>query len=541
MRVSWTVVRELTLLVLLALALEMPVRAAANDLLPEVRDREIVDFFEGPVQRWELIIPEESLGELRQSPRDYARANLQIGNQKFSNVGIHLKGSAGSKRSVDDRPALTVKFNRFRKGQRAFGMEKLHLNNSVQDSSTLNENFASRVYRQLGIPSTRATHAVLTINGRELGVYVVKESYDADYVRRHFPEDSRRPGNLYEGGFVGDVDRKLQRDAGQGPDDGSDLVRLRSALTAPIDERLAAMNRVLDVDSFMTLASIQLLLDDRDGYVRNRNNYRIYFRGTDGKALFLPSGMDQWLMHADAPIRDAWTGMVAQSLFGMPDQRIRLREHMRLLVGGPLSETNLVRIATQLQSRLEDIAEHLNESDRSRLAANRTDLPSRIRRRLAVVHRELAEWPDPMAPWPPGKTLSPSGWGLMVQTGGARSRTNQPAAGVSRTLYFVVEKPETRASFRTTITLPYGKYRLLARCRCQGLEAFEDRFGRGASVRITGSTATGISRLEGDRDWTQLAFDFEQPDDGPVELIAEVRANRGEAWFDLTSIRVEAR
>jgi len=541
MLASTRIVRELSRLVLLGVALAIQVRAADGVVLAEARDRAVAAFFEGPVQRWELIVPEEALAELRRSPRDYARANLLIGNQKFSDVGIHLKGSAGSKRSVDDRPALTVKFNRFRKGQRAFGMEKLHLNNSVQDSSTLNENFASRVYRQLGIPATRATHALLTLNGRDLGVYVVKESYDADYVRRHFPEDSRRPGNLYEGGFVGDVDRKLQRDAGRGPDGDSDLIRLRSALNAPIGERLAAIHLALDVDQFLTLASIQLLLDDRDGYVRNRNNYRIYFRGTDGRAVFLPSGMDQWLMHADAPIRDAWSGMVAQSLLGMPDQRIRLREQMRTLVNGPLAESNLVQIATQLQSRLEQVADQLDESDRSRLVANRTDLPSRIRRRLAVVHRELAEWPDPMPPWPAGKTLSPSGWGLMVQSGSARSKTNQPTTGASKTLYFAVEKSETRASFRTTVTLPYGKYRLVARCRSKGLEAFEDRFGRGASVRITGSTATDVSRIENDRDWTQLSFDFEQPDDGPVELIAEVRANRGEAWFDLNSIRVEAR
>ncbi|MFM8357732.1 MAG: hypothetical protein ACKOET_04165, partial [Verrucomicrobiota bacterium] len=84
-----------------------------------------------------------------------------------------------------------------------------------------------------------------------------------------------------------------------------------------------------------------------------------------------------------------------------------------------------------------------------------------------------------------------------------------------------------------------GAHRWHGRTKTRGVEPFEDQFGRGAALRLTGSTAA--QRLEGDTDWTGLQFQFEQREEGPVELIVELRANRGEAWFDLGSLALEAR
>ena len=68
-----------------------------------------------------------------------------------------------------------------------------------------------------------------------------------------------------------------------------------------------------------------------------------------------------------------------------------------------------------------------------------------------------------------------------------------------------------------------------------------DEFGRGAAIRIMGVPSVLASRLEGDRPWTDLTFEFEQSDDGPVWFVVEVRASAGEAWFEAETIRVEAR
>ncbi|MFM8357170.1 MAG: CotH kinase family protein, partial [Verrucomicrobiota bacterium] len=497
------------------------------------------DFFTGPVQVWELTLPEASRQALRESPRDYAPARVRIGSEVFEEVGVHLKGSAGSKRSVDDRPSMTLKFNRYRPGRRAFGLEKLHLNNSVQDGSYLNQNLASRVYRAAGIPLTRSTHALLRVNGQDQGVYVVVESYDADYVRRNFPGAGWRRSNLYDCGFIADIDRNLQRDAGEGPADWADLKRLREAVNQPLKLRKAALEQVLDVDRFRTLVAIQMTLDDWDGYVRNRNNYRICFPAGDGRAVFLPSGLDQLLRHPEAPVRDAWTGRVAQALFEIPGESLQLRARMRELSQSWLSEAWLTNQLGQLQARLDAAVAARPEGMREPQFPDRWNQMTRVRQRLQVVARELADWPDPLPPLAPGTRLQPAPWTLLVQTGKGRGETT-PLAGIAgKVLHLVAEAEGTRASFRAVVTVPAGEYRWHGRAKTRGVEPFEDQFGRGAALRMTGSTAA--QRLEGDTDWTTLQFEFEQREDGPVELIVELRANRGEAWFDLGSLALEAR
>jgi hypothetical protein len=73
----------------------------------------------------------------------------------------------------------------------------------------------------------------------------------------------------------------------------------------------------------------------------------------------------------------------------------------------------------------------------------------------------------------------------------------------------------------------------------RGVDPLKDDLGIGAGLRLTG--VTGTQHLEGDAPWSTLTHDFEQGEDGPVEFIVELRANRGEAWFDIGTLAVEAR
>jgi len=495
-------------------------------------------FFDGPVLLWKLRLPPSSMASLRDEPRTYAEAEVEVAGRTYRGVGVHLKGSAGSKRSIDDHPALTLDFNRFTKGQRVFGLSKLHLNNSVQDPSLINDNLASRVYRAAGIPATRATHALVELNDQALGIYVIKEAYDDDYLRRHFPEHQGRHGNLYDGGFVSDITRNLERDAGKGPGDHSDLAALRDATSTPPHQRTEALAKVLDIQRFRTLVSIQFALDDWDGYVRNRNNYRVYFP-PDGRAVFLPSGMDQLLRNADAPVRDGAMGRVASALLSVPAERIRLRDHMRQLSSNVLSTSNLLAVHDVIEKRIDDAIRALPQKERFRFPPPARDRRLQIRRRMDVVQRELAEWPDPIPPWPKGKAthLADVAWTPYDQTGQSQSTTRAIDDG-KRVFHIVVQKRTTRATIRAIVPLPGGRYRLSGMARCEGVDALSDDLGRGVGIRITGST--GTQHLEGNVGWTRLSFDFDQPEDGPVELIVEVKGHAGTAWFDASTLQVEA-
>ena len=50
--------------------------------------------------------------------------------------------------------------------------------------------------------------------------------------------------------------------------------------------------------------------------------------------------------------------------------------------------------------------------------------------------------------------------------------------------------------------------------------------------------AKRTNKLVADADWTSLEVAFELPNSGEVELICELRADKGEVWFDRDSLRL---
>src|SRR5215217_4664214 len=79
----------------------------------------------GPVPKFEITVDKANLDQLRREPRKYVRCTLKVGDKTYKDVGIHLKGAAGSYRDWNDRPALTVNMDKFTKGQSFMGLNKI--------------------------------------------------------------------------------------------------------------------------------------------------------------------------------------------------------------------------------------------------------------------------------------------------------------------------------------------------------------------------------------------------------------------------------
>src|SRR5437773_2672757 len=62
--------------------------------------------------RLQIKIKDEDIAALRKDPRRSVTAELQEGLNRFQNVAVHLKGSVGSFRSVDDKAGLTLSFSK---------------------------------------------------------------------------------------------------------------------------------------------------------------------------------------------------------------------------------------------------------------------------------------------------------------------------------------------------------------------------------------------------------------------------------------------
>ena len=114
-------------------------------------------------------------------------------------------------------------------------------------------------------------------------------------------------------------DQPLELDGGTGPKDHSDLKALRAACVLPdLKQRQAELEKRLDIDQFLTFAAMEMMTSHWDGYCRNRNNYRIYFNPTNGKAIFFPHGMDQMFGDPNFPLFEVG-GVVSSAVMQVPD------------------------------------------------------------------------------------------------------------------------------------------------------------------------------------------------------------------------------
>jgi hypothetical protein len=70
-------------------------------------------FSNGSPCQIEIQLSPASVERLRAEGREYVEGTLKSGDQSFRNVGIHLKGSSGSYRDIDDKPGFTIDFARY--------------------------------------------------------------------------------------------------------------------------------------------------------------------------------------------------------------------------------------------------------------------------------------------------------------------------------------------------------------------------------------------------------------------------------------------
>jgi spore coat protein CotH len=243
-------------------------------------------FTEAAVRQFKIHIEPAEWNKLKADNRTYVCAAINVDGQAFKSVGVRLKGQ-GSFRPLEDRPSLAVKFDEIVGGQNFCGLTKIMLNNSSQDRSYLSEYICTSLYRDAGVPVGRVTFARVELNARDLGFYVLIEAMNKTFLRQHF----RNPnGPLYEA-YAKDIDRTLDQDSGP-PTDQSDIKGLVAAARSPVESRMAALNDVLDVESFLSSLAVCMLIAQHDSYALNRNNYRLYREPDSRRFTMIPHGID---------------------------------------------------------------------------------------------------------------------------------------------------------------------------------------------------------------------------------------------------------
>jgi len=348
-------------------------------------------FDSGKVLHLAIELGPKELDALRREPRKYVKATLREGDGAvYRDVGIHLKGAAGSFRVIDQKPSLTLNMDKFSRGQSFHGLDKFHLANSVQDPSYVAELICGELFRAAGVPASRVGHAVVTINGRRRGLYYLKEGYDKFFRKRHFGTSR---GNLYDGGFLRDLDQPLQLLSGKG--DVKNQADLKALVAAArernLEQRFAKLEQLLDLDRFLSYLALEVITWDWDGYPMNRNNYRVYHDPQRDKIVFIPSGMDQMFgQTVNTQVLPRFQGLVARALVETPPGRARYLARVAEVMRTVYRADALVRRLDELEARLRPVLAELDPGAGRAYPGHVNRLRQAIRQRPKNIEDQLA-------------------------------------------------------------------------------------------------------------------------------------------------------
>ena len=482
-------------------------------------------FSTGYVGRLAIEIPAEGIASLRQSPRRFVSATVKEGAITYTNVAVHLKGRVGSFRSIDQNPSLTLNFAKFATGQTFHGFKKIHLNNSVQDGTFLQEKVSRDLFLAAGVPTPRAAHAVVQLNGSRPRLCVLIEGVNKQFLKRHFKSAK---GTLYDGGFTREITSRLHVNTGENPRNQSGRIALVRAASEPdLDARLQALEKVLDVDRFLSFLAMEIMIAHWDGYALNVNNYRIYHDPDSDKMVFIPHGTDQVFHNTSMRTRPEMRGLVAHAAMEIPELRKRYLDRMRSLLTNVFVLERVTGDVMRTAERLRPFARGGNAEGVASLCRRIAQRHRFLENELAVRGLRLAFSPEGVAPLPDWKPISHRGSPELERVDQGR-------------FLCILANEDSVASWRTAVRLDPGQYRFAGRVQAADLEVPSEDTKGGVTLRI--SRQIPPRRITADCDWTTLNCDFEVLDESsPVELICEFRGLKGQVCFDRQSLKVTRR
>lgn len=252
--------------------------------------------------QFDIALSPDAIASLNDDHETYVSGDLTVtlaGEVTvLPDIGVRLKGVYGSFRTLDQKAAFLLKFDRYVPDQKLFDLTKLAVNNMVQDPSMQREQLGYVLFREGGTPAPRTGSAVVTVNGQPYGLYTTVEATDNNVFLKHWFDG--KDGNLYEGAYGSDLfaDKVTSFDQDNGDNidfmDIKELIAALDAITDPADF-VTEVSKVIDLDLFLTFAATEIYLGHWDGYSWTRNNYFIYRRESDLRWVFLPWGIDQTL------------------------------------------------------------------------------------------------------------------------------------------------------------------------------------------------------------------------------------------------------
>ena len=236
--------------------------------------------------------------------KEYAQCSLVIDGETYGSAAIRAKGN-NSLSSVsaygNNRYSFKVEFDHYDSSKTYYGLDKLNLNNLIQDNTMMKDYLVYRLMGDFGVAAPLCSYVYLTVNGEDWGLYLAVEGVEEAFLRRNYGSsygELYKPDSLNDGGGrASNDDVKLQY-VDDDPDSYSNIFNNAKTDVSQADqERLIAslkqlsqgtdLEEILDTDAVLRYFVVHNFVCNFDSYTGSMvHNYYLYEE--DGVLSMIP-------------------------------------------------------------------------------------------------------------------------------------------------------------------------------------------------------------------------------------------------------------
>ncbi|MBQ2823380.1 MAG: CotH kinase family protein [Oscillospiraceae bacterium] len=163
---------------------------------------------------------------------EYADCTVIIDGESYKNTAIRAKGntSLSSVKSMNSsRYSFKVEFDHYDSNKTYYGLDKLSLNNVIQDNTFMKDYLTYRMMYEFGADAPLCSYAFITVNGEDWGLYLAAEGIEDSFLQRNYGTDHGelyKPDSMSFGGGRGngkDFDMNNFMNDKSGTEESSDL------------------------------------------------------------------------------------------------------------------------------------------------------------------------------------------------------------------------------------------------------------------------------------------------------------------------------
>ena len=140
---------------------------------------------------------------------EYSAADVTIDGETIHNVGIRGKGntSLSTVSQLDsERYSLKIEFDAYEDSNSYYGLDKLCLNNLIQDYTMMKDYLAYKLMGEFGASAPLVSFVYVTVNGEDWGLFLAVEAVEDSFLERNYGSnfgDLYKPDTMSMGGGRG--------------------------------------------------------------------------------------------------------------------------------------------------------------------------------------------------------------------------------------------------------------------------------------------------------------------------------------------------